>query len=76
LVIVLRLVACVLIILKATTDYQDGDLVKLEEKDKDRRRVGLKGRVAVEGMLRCLSEHREDAPPISEPKDESAKTEG
>ena len=75
-VIVLRLVACVLIILKATTDYWDGDLVKLEEKDKDRRRVGLKGRVAVEGMLRCLSEHREDAPPISEPKDESAKTEG
>ena len=55
----------------------------LEEKDKDRRRQGLKGRVAVDGMLRCLSEqredtqseHREDTQPISEPKDESAKTE-
>ena len=56
-------------------DYQDGDLVKLEGKDKDRRKVGLKGRVAVDGMLRCLSENREDAQPISEPKDESAKTE-
>ncbi len=49
--------------------------MKPEEKDKDRRHVGLKARVAVDGMLRCLSEHREDAPPISEPKDESAKTE-
>ena len=66
----------VLIILKPTMDYQDGDLVKLEGKDKDRRRVGLKGRVAVDGMLRCLSEDREDTQPISEPKDESAKTEG
>ncbi len=56
-------------------DYQDGDLVKLEGKDKDRRQVGLKGRVAVDGMLRCLSENREDAQPISEPKDKSAKTE-
>ncbi len=46
----------------------------LEEKDKDRRRQGLKGRVAVDGMLRCLSEHREDTQPI-EPKDESAKSE-
>ncbi len=73
--IVLRPVACVLIILKATTDYQDGDLVKLEGNDKDRRRQGLKGRVAVDGMLRCLSEHREDTKPNSEPKDESAKTE-
>ncbi len=42
-------------------DYQDGDLVKLEGKDKDRRKVGLKGRVAVDWMLRCLSENREDA---------------
>ena len=49
--------------------------MKLEEKDKDRRRVGLKGRVAVDGMLRCLSENREDAQPVSQPKDESAKTE-
>ena len=56
-------------------DYRDGDLVKLEGKDKDRRRVGLKGRVAVDGMLRCLSELREDTQPNSEPKDESAKTE-
>ncbi len=47
----------------------------LGEKKKEERRVGLKGRVAVDGMLRCLSEHREDTQPISEPKDESAKTE-
>ena len=67
--------ACVLIILKTTMDYQDGDPVKLEGKDKDRRRQGLKGRVAVDGMLRCLSEHRDDTQPISEPKDESAETE-
>ncbi len=56
-------------------DYQDGDLVKQEGNDKDRRRQGLKGRVAVDGMLRCLSEHREDTQPNSEPKDKSAKTE-
>ncbi len=47
----------------------------LEEKDKDRRRKGLKGRVAVDGMLRCLSEHREDTQPDSEPKEKSAETE-
>lgn len=45
----------------------------LEEKEKARRRERLKGRVAVEGMLRCLSEHREDNEPAS-PKNESAKT--
>jgi hypothetical protein len=49
--------------------------VTLEEKKKEKRRENLKGRVAVDGMLRCLSEHREDTQPVSEPTDTSAKTE-
>jgi len=49
--------------------------VTLGEKKKEERREGLKGRVAVDGMLRCLSEDREDTPPVSKPKDQSAKTE-
>lgn len=49
--------------------------MKLEEKDKDKRRESLKGRVAVDGMLRCLSEHRADAEKDQEPKDESPKSE-
>lgn len=47
----------------------------LEENKKEERREVLKGRIAVDGMLRCLSERREDTQAISEPKDQSAKTE-
>ena len=53
----LRHVACVLTVLTATTDYQDEDIVKLEEKDKDMHLKGSKGRVATDVILHCLSEH-------------------
>lgn len=47
-----------------------------EEQEAVKRTEGLKGKVAVEGMLRCLSEHRAaQRPPASEPKDTAPETE-